>query len=239
MPERLHKYLARCGAGSRRQCERYMAEGRVKVNGEQVRQPGAVIDPDADRVEFNGRPVRPQSFHYLMLNKPPGYVCTSHDPRGRPRAIDLVPADLGRLYNVGRLDAGSEGLILITNDGDFAQRMMHPRHEKRKTYLLWLNDPLSEAELAMWKKGIHAHGERLRVLSIHAQPRDRTGFPFRIELGEGRNRHLRRMAEASGKNVLRLQRIAIGSLALGSLKRGAWRMLAPGELEELTRNSKG
>jgi 23S rRNA pseudouridine2605 synthase len=233
MPERLHKYLARCGAGSRRQCESFMAEGLVKVNGEPVRQPGAVIDPATDRVEFRGRPVRPPSFHYLMLNKPPGYVCTSHDPRGRPRAIDLVPREFGRLYNVGRLDAESEGLLLITNDGDFAHRMMHPSHGKRKTYLLWLDQPLAEPDLAAWKKGIHSHGERLRVLSIRAQPRDRAGFPYRIELGEGRNRHLRRMAEASDKKVLRLQRIAIGSLALGPLKRGAWRPLTAEELDRL------
>ncbi len=236
MPERLHKYLARCGAGSRRQCETFMAEGRVKVNGETVRVPGAVIDPESDRVEFNGREVRPQSFHYLMLNKPPGYVCTSHDPRGRPRAIDLVPREFGRLYNVGRLDAESEGLILITNDGDFAHRMMHPRHEKRKVYLLWLNESLPEAELSAWKKGVNSHGERLRVLSIRAQPRDRAGFPYRIELGEGRNRHLRRMAEVSDRKVLRLQRVAIGSLGLGSLKRGTWRLLTTQELKSLTRD---
>lgn len=232
MPVRLHKYLAMCGVGSRRQCEQFMREGRVTVDGEIAREPGTAIEPGQSDILFNGRPVRAQSYRYLALNKPPGYVCTSHDPRGRPRAIDLVPADLGRVYTVGRLDADSEGLILITNDGDFAHRLMHPRHHVEKKYELWLHAPLSLDEISRWRKGVSDDGEHLRVLAIAAMKPDRTGYGYVVTLGEGRNRHLRRMAAASGKKVLRLRRICIGSLRLGSLKRGTWRMLTPGERNE-------
>lgn len=229
MPVRLHKYLAACGVGSRRQCEQYMREGRVAVDGVIVREPGAGIEPGAVAIHFNGELVQPQSHCYLALNKPPGHVCTSHDPRGRPRAIDLVPAGRGRVYTVGRLDADSEGLILITNDGDFAHRMMHPRHEVEKTYELWLREPLTPEDVARWRKGIHDEGELLRVVSLKTLKPDRTGYVYQITLGEGRNRHIRRMAAASGKKVLRLRRVAIGALHIGNLKRGAWRELTQPE----------
>lgn len=233
MPERLHKFLARCGVGSRRQCEQWMQEGRVTVDGVEAREPGTVIDPDAVEVCFNGRVVRPQMFRYLALNKPPGFVCTSHDPQGRPCAVELVPTDFGRLYTVGRLDTNSEGLILITNDGDFAHRLMHPRHEVHKVYELWLHEPLSPEEILHWRQGIEDDGERLRVLSLFTMKADRSGFGYRVVLGEGRNRHLRRMAAACEKKVLRLCRVAIGSLQLGALKRGTWRDLTPDEVARL------
>jgi 23S rRNA pseudouridine2605 synthase len=237
MPVRLHKFLASCGVGSRRQCEQFMREGRVTVDGVPAREPGTVIEPEAAEVCFNGAPVRQQSHHYIALHKPPGYVCTSRDPRGRPRAIDLAPAGAGRLYTVGRLDADSEGLILLTNDGDFAHRLMHPRHHVTKEYELWLHEPLATADLAGWLKGIHDAGERLRVLAIRAMKPDRAGYGYRVTLGEGRNRHLRRMAAAAGKKVLRLKRVAIGSLLLGGIRRGAWRALTPAECRDLMSKS--
>ncbi len=230
MPVRLHKYLASCGIGSRRQCEQWMVEGRVTVDGVLVREPGCTVEPERAKILFNGKPVLRQEHHYLALHKPPGHVCTSHDPQGRPRAIDLVPGQFGRLYTVGRLDADSEGLILITNDGDFAHRLMHPRHEVHKHYELWLHAPLSEDDLRTWRRGVRSDDERLRVLAIQAMAPDRAGFGYRIELGEGRNRHLRRMASVSGKKVLRLKRVAIGRVRLGSLKRGTWRALTRDEI---------
>jgi len=212
-----------------------MSQGRVTVDGEIVREPGFQVDPDKTEICFNGKPVRAEAKVYLMLNKPPGIVCTSHDPQGRPRAIDLVPADKGRLYTVGRLDTNSEGLLLLTNDGDFANQLMHPRHHIVKSYELWLKDPLSDADIDAWKRGIHDAGEKLLVLSLERMPVSPAGFGYAMTLGEGRNRHIRRMAAFSGKKVLRLRRVAIGSLRLGSLKRGAWRLLTPAESNMLAR----
>src|SRR5215218_7362178 len=126
--ERLQKYLARCGVASRRAAEQLMVDGAVRVNGEIVRELGTRIDPEADRIEVDGRPIRlPTAMVYLALNKPPGVVTTAHDPQGRPTVTDLVPR-VGRLYPVGRLDADSEGLLLMTNDGDLANRVTHPRY---------------------------------------------------------------------------------------------------------------
>jgi len=232
---RLHKYLAVCGVGSRRACETYMEQGRVTVDGVIVREPGFQVDPQKAEICFNGKPVREEPKIYLMLNKPPGIVCTSHDPQGRPRAIDLVPADHGRIYTVGRLDTNSEGLLLLTNDGDFANQMTHPRHLKVKSYELWLKDPLSGRDCDAWRRGIDDGGEMLRVLELSMLEDSRAGFGYAIKLGEGRNRHIRRMAAFSGKKVLRLRRVAIGSLRLGPLKRGAWRHLTPAELNMLVR----
>lgn len=235
MAVRLHKYLATCGVGSRRMCEMFMAQGRVTVNGEIVREPGYQVDPDAVEICFNGNAVRPETKVYLMLNKPPGIVCTSRDPQGRPRAIDLVPSDQGRLYTVGRLDTDSEGLLILTNDGDFANHLMHPRHHVVKTYELWMKEPLSDSESEAWRRGVEDRGERLRVVDVKKLEAGRSGFGYLVKLGEGRNRHIRRMAESSGKKVLRLKRVSIGSLRLGGLKRGAWRVLTPAEVNNLVR----
>jgi 23S rRNA pseudouridine2605 synthase len=202
-----------------------MASGRVTVDGVVAREPGTTVDPTRQKVCCNGRPVQGESLVYVALHKPPGVVCTAHDPRGRPRAIDLVPSSLGRLFTIGRLDANSEGLILLTNDGEFAQLLAHPRHHVDKTYELWLQQPLAAAELGRWRRGIHDDGERLRVLSIAPLPKGPGGAGYRIVLGEGKNRHLRRMAAASGAKVVRLVRVAVGPLALGGIKRGAWRKL--------------
>ena len=232
---RLQKYLAECGVASRRQCELIMESGRVTVNGCAISGPGVKIDPDKDLVALDGRKVVPAGRRYIMLNKPPGFVCTSSDPQGRPKVVDLVPAKPGeRLYTIGRLDMNSEGLILFTNDGAFAQQMSHPRHQTKKRYVLWLTSPLSTAQCRQWRAGIEDDGEQLRVLSIKAMPLDKTGHGYEIELGEGRNRHLRRMAAHAGKKVARLQRIAVGNLSLGGLKRSAWRELTEKEIQMLT-----
>jgi pseudouridine synthase len=211
-----------------------MQQGRVQVDGVVAREPGIQIDPDRQVVACDGRQVVPESFVYVALHKPPGVVCTANDPERRPRAIDLVPAELGRLFTIGRLDANSEGLILLTNDGEFAQRLAHPRHHMRKVYELWLHAPLTEADIKVWLSGVMDQGERLRALKIRALPSGRAGFGYEVELGEGKNRHLRRMAACSKKSVLRLKRVAIGPLPLGSLKRAAWRHLTEPEVAKLS-----
>lgn len=237
MGVRLHKHLAACGAGSRRKCEQLMRDGRVTVDGVQVTEPGVIIDPATADVKVDGRKVVPAALVYLALHKPPGHVCTSSDPRGRLKAVDLVPRDKGRLYTVGRLDAASEGLILLTNDGEFAHRMMHPRHGITKTYELWLTEPLSPLDVRRWRAGIEDGGENLAVLELEAFASGKAGHGYRVRLGEGRNRHLRRMAACSGKKVCRLVRVAVGPVALGNLKRGAWRVLTSTELDALRRAS--
>lgn len=230
---RLHKHLAACGIGSRRQCEVFMAEGRVTVNGQPAREPGTQVDPEVQEIRFNGKVVKPEAHVYLMLNKPPGFVCTSSDPQGRPRAIDLIPSDLGRIYNVGRLDTDSEGLIILTNDGEFAHRLSHPRHEVLKTYEMWLKKPLSDEMRKQWLSGIKAGDDDLKVLKITPMSVGKSGYGYQIVLGEGKNRHLRRMAEYSGCTVLRLLRVAIGHLSLGTLKRSCWRKLGKSDLDKL------
>jgi 23S rRNA pseudouridine2605 synthase len=211
-----------------------MAEGRVEVDGVVVREPGAQVEPERQEIRCNGQLVRPERHIYIALNKPPGHVCSSHDPEGRPRVIDLVPSDLGRLYTIGRLDTNSEGLILLTNDGDFAHRLSHPRHNIRKVYEIWLDAPLDANDRDRWLAGITDEEELLRVLDLAPLPsRSGAGHGYRVVLGEGRNRHLRRMAAASGRITLRLMRVAIGSLVLGPLKRASWRHLTPDEVAVL------
>ena len=211
-----------------------MQAGRVLVDGVAAKQPGVKIDPETNRIQFDGRLITPVRHHYIAVNKPPGCVCTSHDPQGRPRVIDLVPKSYGRLYTIGRLDVDSEGLILLTNDGAFAHRLAHPRHHVHKMYEIWINQALTQEEQATWITGIKDRDETLSVLEISELPKLKSGVGYRVVLGEGKNRHLRRMAERSGKIVLRLQRIAVGKLKLGGLKRSAWRELTEKERAILT-----
>lgn len=238
MQIRLHKYLAQCGVASRRTCEQLMAEGRVAVDGIIIREAGSRIDPDHQQVTCNGKVIVPKQFIYIALNKPPGHVCTSHDPQGRPLVIDLVPPDFGRLFTIGRLDTESEGLILLTNDGDFAHQISHPRYEITKVYEMWLHEPLSEQERQQWIKGMEDDGEMLTAKTITTLPPGRAGFGYRVTLGEGKNRHLRRMAARCDKTVLRLLRVAIGPLKLGDLKRAAWRHLTDREVDMFTSQKK-
>ena len=233
-PVRLQKYLAACGVGSRRRCEELMIEGRITVDGVVVRTPGTSVIPGEQEVRCNGQLVAPQTKVYLALHKPPGHVCTSHDPQGRPCAIDLIPAEYGRVFTIGRLDTDSEGLILLTNDGEFSNRLMHPRYEVTKTYELWLREPLDATQQQAWLKGIASGGDTLKVLGIRAFESGKAGHGYRLTLGEGKNRHIRRMAEAQGATVLRLVRVAIGGLVLGRLKRGQWRALSDDEVRALS-----
>jgi len=239
MQVRLQKYLADCGVASRRQCEEWMRQGRVMVDGRPAVEPGTKIDPEVNQVTFNGQPVSLAKHRYIALHKPPGFVCTSHDPQGRPKVVDIIPAGLGRLYTIGRLDSDSEGLILLTNDGAFAHRLAHPRHHVEKSYELWLNKPLSESEQRLWLTGINDRDEKLSVLKLKNLPKGKDAHGYQITLGEGRNRHLRRMAEHSGKKVLRLKRVAIGPLKIGDMKRSAWRELSAREIALLSGDAHG
>lgn len=230
---RLQKYLATCGLGSRRACEQLIADGAVAVDGQTITEQGVSIDPDKQRVTVHGRAVRPELHCYILLNKPAGYVCTSHDPEGRETFHALLPPHLPRVFSVGRLDQYSEGLLLVTNDGDLADHLTHPRHQVLKTYQAIVERPLTADELSQMRRGITDCKERLRVKTIQWVKSTRAGAHYEMVLGEGKNRHIRRMFEALSVRVLRLRRVRMGPLTLGALKPGAFRRLSAAEVQRL------
>ena len=228
MTERLQKILSARGVASRRAAEKMIEEGRVSVNG-QVALLGQTADPAVDEILLDGKLLPTGSENvYILLHKPRGYVTTLSDEKGRKTAAELV-ADCGvRVYPVGRLDMDSEGLLLFTNDGEFANKLMHPKHEVEKTYLAWTQN-FSEEALARLKKPILLDGYQIRA------PKVRVVKPglMEITIHEGRNRQVRRMCEAAGMQVTRLKRIREGKLALGDLPLGKWRYLTEEEVKSL------
>jgi 23S rRNA pseudouridine2605 synthase len=228
-PERLQKVLAAAGYGSRRVCEELIADGRVTVNGE-VAVLGRRVDAAADRIEVDGTPVpvRPGLVHYV-LNKPRGVVSTAKDTHGRPTVVDLVPAE-PRVYPVGRLDADTEGLLVLTNDGDLAQLLTHPRHGVEKEYLAHVdNGRVSAGALRRLRDGIELEDGFTAPATV-SQPEP--GL-LRVTIHEGRNRQVRRMCDAVGHPVLRLVRLRIGSLSDRRLGPGEWRPLTVAEVRGL------
>lgn len=234
--ERLQKYLARCGVASRRAAEQLILDGLVRVNGQTVRELGAQVEPERDRVEVDGRPIRPPTaMVYLALNKPPGVVTTVSDPQGRPTVMDLVPR-IGPLYPVGRLDADSEGLLLMTNDGDLANRLTHPRYGCEKEYRALVHGRPDEDFLDLLREGILLDDGPTAPAGVERE--SGRGLPddmavVRVTLREGRKRQVRRMLEAIGCPVERLERVRIGPLELGDLPRGASRPLSRSEVAAL------
>ena len=225
--ERLVKFLCAAVVASRRAAGDLVKAGRIAVNGRTIREPGFRILP-ADTVTLDGRPVEPAGrFHYIMLNKPRGYVCTNADPHAPRKAVDLIRLDPPvRLFSAGRLDKESEGMILFSNDGDYVARLTHPRYEIRKTYLVRVTREFTEPELTRIRTGITDGGEHLRVISIAPAG----NCLYRIVLNEGKKREIRRLTAAVGAPTLELRRIRIGGLALGDLPQGAFRELTPEEV---------
>ena len=225
--ERLVKFLSAAGVASRRAAGDLVKAGRIAVNGRTIREPGFRILP-ADTVTLDGRPVEPAGrFHYIMLNKPRGYVCTNADPHAPRKAVDLIRLNPPvRLFSAGRLDKESEGMILFSNDGDYVARLTHPRYEIRKTYLVRVTREFTEPELTRIRTGITDGGEHLRVISIAPAG----NCLYRIVLNEGKKREIRRLTAAVGSPTLELRRIRIGGLALGDLPQGAFRELTPEEV---------
>ena len=228
MTERLQKILSARGVASRRAAEAMIMDGRVTVNGT-VAGLGQTADPQIDEILLDGKPLPSGSeYVYILLHKPRGYVTTLSDEKGRKTAAELV-ADCGiRVYPVGRLDMDSEGLLLFTNDGEFANRLMHPKHEVQKTYLTWV-EGFSEVTLEKLKQPITLDGYRIRA------PKVRVVKPglLEITIHEGRNRQVRRMCDAAGMHVTRLKRIREGNLSLGDLPLGKWRYLTEDEVKSL------
>jgi 23S rRNA pseudouridine2605 synthase len=235
MEERLNKLLAHAGVGSRRHCEELIVAGRVAIDGRPVRELGTRVDPAKQRVSVDGQPVKLERHVYWLLNKPRGYLCTNHDPAGRPLAIELVPQISQRVYTVGRLDEASEGLLLLTNDGDLANRLMHPRYGVEKTYLVQVaGNPTSE-ELQQLLKGIWLSDGHVRARRVKREKRQGASTWLRIVLNEGKNREIRRMLARLGHKVLRLRRITLGPIPLGFLPAGKARRLAKPEVDALRR----
>jgi len=230
---RLQKWMAQCGAGSRRACEQYIVQGRVRVNGQLVTQMGVNVEPE-DAVELDGRLLTMQEqMYYYMLHKPKGVVSTAKDTHGRQTVVDLLPVGLSaRLYPVGRLDANTEGLILMTNDGEFANRLMHPRYHLEKQYRVVMNGDITAAQVERLRQGVMLEDGKTLPCQVEVE---RTGNScvLYITLRQGKNRQIRRMMEAVGCRVQHLRRIRIGQLTLGDLPMGAVRPLTQQEVQDL------
>jgi len=228
--ERLHKILAHCGVGSRRECEELIEQGRVDVDGEVVTELGTKIDPGEARIRVDGERVKLEPHVYYLVHKPKGFLCTNEDTHGRPKVIDLIP-DEKRIYTVGRLDEESEGLILLTNDGELANRVTHPRYKIAKTYRLTIPGPVEPEQLERIKSGVWLSDGKTAPAEILKVQRHKRRTFVTVTIHEGKNRELRRIFAKVGLRVQALVRIGIGPLRLGDLERGAYRRLHPRELD--------
>ena len=232
MTERLQKILSARGVASRRKAEEMIAAGRVSVNGVTASL-GDGADPQIDKILLDGKPLpEPQGYIYLMLHKPKGYVTTLSDEKGRKNVAELVSGCGVRVYPVGRLDMDSEGLLLLTNDGEFANRLMHPKHEIDKVYAVWVTGYGEEAP-ALLRRPIVLDGYRIKPAGVQVLEHNGDRAKLLVTIHEGRNRQVRRMCAEAGMEVTRLCRIAEGGLQLGDLKPGCWRHLTKDELAEL------
>ena len=233
---RLQKMLADCGVASRRKSEELIQRGSVKVNGV-VAQIGDKVDPYKDKVMVNGRRVTAcakSKLRYIMLNKPRGYVTTMSDEKGRKCVAELVADIPERVYPVGRLDRDSEGMLLFTNDGDFANTVMHPKKDIYKIYRVTVRPAVSDEMIAEFESGMMLDGRKTAPAEVRVISRQEGRVVLEILLREGRNRQIRRMCELLGLEVARLRRTAIGQVKLGMLKKGDWRDLTPEEVKKLT-----
>lgn len=230
---RLQKFLAEAGIASRRASEQVILEGRVSVNGNTVTQLGTRVDPVHDAIAVDGRPIKAKRKLYIALNKPPGYICTRRDPESRKIISELLPAEWSNLVSVGRLDCASEGLIFLTNDGDFCLKLTHPRYGVRKKYRVTIEGRVDSAFTELLVKGVVHEGERLKAERARVLATNNRTTLLELELAEGKYRELRRMFEVLGRGVVKLQRIQIGPIKLGELRLGRWRTLTGAEIKSL------
>ncbi len=242
--ERLARFLAHAGIASRRHAEELIAAGRVQVNGVTITTQGSLVEPEHDEVLVDGQIVRPASKHvYLLLHKPKGYLSTAHDPDGRPTVLDLLPTELRhlRVYPVGRLDIDTSGLLLLTNDGDFALHISHPRYALAKHYRVLVQGVPTEAALNALRQGVvitEDDGQSHKTAPAQVAMQHRVGANcwLVLTLHEGRKRQVRRMLAAVDHNVLSLIRAGIGPLDLGDVPNGKWRHLTDTEVRTLSGN---
>lgn len=229
---RLNKFLAACGIASRRDCDKLIAEGKVCVNGK-----AAVLGvdvSDSDCVTVDGRQVTLKKNEYYLLNKPKGYLSTVSDEKGRKTVLDLMPDTVGRIYPVGRLDYDSEGLLILTTDGELAQRLTHPSNEVPKTYLVKIEGTLKESDLNPLRSGIEIDGGYVtKKCKAHIVETNKQYTKIHMTITEGKNHEIRKMFAAIGREVVLLKRIKVGELTLRGLDRGSWRKLSRQEVEYL------
>lgn len=233
--ERLNKFLAHAGVGSRRHCDELIQRGRVTVAGHIVRELGTKVEPDEQEICVDGQPLQAERAVHWLVNKPRGVLCTNHDPAGRPRAIDLVPHIHQRIYTVGRLDEDSEGLLLLTNDGDLAHHLMHPRFGVEKTYVVQVAGRPGPEQIQQLLKGVWLSDGHVKARRIRRLKSQGASTWLEIVLNEGKNREIRRMLARLNHKVLRLKRTAIGPVLLGRLASGKSRPLKKDELARLRR----
>ncbi|WP_089934004.1 pseudouridine synthase [Candidatus Entotheonella palauensis] len=232
---RLHKVIAQAGVASRRKAEELIAAGRVRVNGHTVTALGTMVDPQADAIVVNGQPLRTQvTRHYLLLHKPKGYVSTCEDDQGRPTVLDLIKRPPSRLFPVGRLDVNSEGVLLLTNDGVLANRLLHPRYQVPRVYVVKVQGAVSNQALTQLRQGMVLDDGKTLPVGVEMMRRVETNCTLRMTLYEGRYRQIHRMLEHCGPyRVKWLQRVAMGPLTLGDLPKGRSRRLEAFEVKRL------
>ena len=230
---RINKFLAECGVASRRVSDKLIQDGLVKINGK-IASLGDDVDPKTDSVYVDNKPVSVvKKYDYYIMNKPKGYVCTVKDDKGRKTVMDLLPLNAKRLFPVGRLDYDSEGLLILTNDGDLTYRLTHPKNEIPKTYLVKTEKPLSDEDIVKLRSGVIIDGVKTKKCNVKLIETLKTGSKLHITISEGRNRQVRKMIETVGNCVDFLKRIKIGDLTLKGLDRGEVRKLYDFEIEYL------
>ncbi len=236
---RLQKYMAECGVASRRKAEEYILDGKVQVNGKIVTELGTKINPNKDVVYFNNRKIENEGKNvYILLNKPIGYVTTTKDQFNRETVLDLIKNVKGRVVPVGRLDMYTSGALILTNDGNFTYKITHPSHEINKTYIATIRGIITEEEVNKLKNGVKIDDYTTRPAKVKIMKTDVEKNISRIEITihEGKNRQVRKMCEAIGRNVMALHRTKIGDINVKDLKIGEWRYLTPKEVEKLQKN---
>lgn len=229
---RLNKFLSTAGVASRRKCDELIKDGKIHVNGEVQSNLGTIIDEKKDVVEYLGERVNlPSSFIYLKMNKPKGYACTASDEKGRKTIFDLLEDKSVRLFNVGRLDYDTEGLIFLTNDGEFANNVIHPKFQIEKEYIVTVEGVMKESEFAVLRKGAVINGERMPSARVNPISFDGKVTKLSVVITEGQNHQVRRMFEAIGRDIKLLKRVRIGSVHLGNLFRGKTKPMTAEEVE--------
>jgi 23S rRNA pseudouridine2605 synthase len=232
-PQRLQKVLAAAGIASRRQCEQLILEGRVEIDGKAVTTLGTRVDVSSAKIRVDGVPLAAPKLTYYLINKPRGVVSTDRDPAGRPRVVDMVPGEDARLFTVGRLDLESEGLMLLTNDGELAHRLAHPRYGVEKTYQVQVAGVPEKKVLDQLRRGVRLAEAEVAVAALRVKRTQKQSTILEMVLREGKNREIRRILAAVGHKVQRLRRVAIGPLKLGRLPLGAVRPLTRLEIAAL------